>query len=115
SPVCKNFSAQFKDSFSAYQKSWINNRNIDVNYYRLELQVNSEQHYITGKVTTYFKTTDSLTNLVFDLSNHLQVDSIFFQNRLQTAKIHSNNKINIKLDKPLAVNTYDSISIKYRG
>lgn len=115
SPVCKNFSAQFKDSFSAYQKSWINNRNIDVNYYRLEIQVNSEQHYITGKVTTYFKTTDSLTNLVFDLSNHLQVDSILFQNRLQTAKIHSNNKINIKLDKPLAVNTYDSISIKYRG
>lgn len=113
--LCKQFSPKFKQSFKLQQKSLIDDRNIEVSYYRLELEVNPELKYIDGEVTTYFTATDTLSTLIFDLSNHLQVDSIFYGNQFQTAFIHANNLLEIKLDQQLNVQQFDSIRIQYSG
>lgn len=113
--LCKHFSTHFKQAFKKQQKSLSDDRNLDVSYYRLELSIDPKQNYIEGDVTTYFKSNDSLNEVTFDLSNHLQVDSIFFQNRFQTAFIHLNNRLEIKLDSSIKTNTLDSIRIQYSG
>lgn len=113
--LCKQFTTETKKAFTAKQKSINIDRKIDINYYRIELHIDAKYKYIEGKVTAYFKTTDSLNKAIFDMSNHLQIDSVFFQNRFQTTFLHTNNLVEIKLDHPLSSNTFDSIQIVYSG
>jgi aminopeptidase N len=88
--------------------------NFDVKFYRCEWEVDPAIRYIKGKVTVYFKMSSSSTNIVLDLMNALNVDSI---------KHHGNNityaqpvnTLQVNFPASITAGTLDSISIFYKG
>ncbi|WP_321997614.1 M1 family aminopeptidase [Draconibacterium orientale] len=92
-----------------------NNSLTDFVYQRLEWQIDPAVRYISGKVTTHFKSQTELLNaLQFDLSDSLTVDSVIIENNRVTFT-HQNNKIEINLPEPLLFNQLDSASVIYHG
>ncbi|WP_321370229.1 M1 family aminopeptidase [uncultured Draconibacterium sp.] len=92
-----------------------NNNLTDFVYQRMEWQVDPAIRFISGKVTTYFKSkTESLASVEFDLSDSLTVDSVLVGNNSATFT-HQNNKIGIELPQSLAFNQLDSVSVFYHG
>ena len=92
-----------------------NNNLTDFVYQRMEWQVDPAIRFISGKVTTYFKSkTEALTFVEFDLSDSLTVDSVLVGNNSATFT-HKNNKIEINLAQSLAFNQLDSVSVFYHG
>ncbi len=92
-----------------------NNSLTDFIYQRMEWDVDPAIRYISGKVTTYFKSKTELLNTIeFDLSDSLTVDSVFIGNNLASF-IHQNNKIQVNLPESLLLNQLDSVSIFYQG
>lgn len=87
----------------------------DLIYHRLSLQLDPEISFINGEVTTYFKPVKkSINNLSFDLTNRLHVDSVLYHNQKQKYK-HTDNVVNISLDKTINMGVLDSISVFYSG
>lgn len=105
----RNF--QLKSTFIESQ----NNSLTDFIYQRMEWQVDPAVHYISGKVTTHFKSKTELLNTIeFDLSDALTIDSVFIGNN-SAPFTHQNNKIEINLPEPLMLNQLDSASVFYHG
>ncbi|WP_319479872.1 M1 family aminopeptidase [uncultured Draconibacterium sp.] len=87
----------------------------DFIYQRMEWQVDPAVHYISGKVTTHFKSKTELLNTIeFDLSDSLTVDSVVIGNN-SAPFTHQNNKVEINLPEPLSLNQLDSASVFYHG
>ncbi len=88
--------------------------NINVVYARMEWRVDPAVLYIRGKVCLYFKVNKNTQNINIHLSDKLKIDTI-----LQHSKVlsytRSKDLIHIQLEKPLAANELDSISIQYQG
>src|SRR5271157_5547687 len=56
-----------------------NGDNYDVKYHRMHWNIDPDTLFICGEVTTYFKTTkSSVSQITFDLSSLLVVDSIIY-------------------------------------
>ncbi|WP_297097056.1 M1 family metallopeptidase [uncultured Draconibacterium sp.] len=92
-----------------------NNSLTDIVYQRMEWQVDPAIRYISGKVTSYFKSETELLNTIeFDLSDSLIVDSVFIRNN-SAAFTHQNNKVEINLQESLLLNQLDSATIFYHG
>ena len=88
---------------------------IDVTYYGLKLEVTSNPHYLSGSVIIGIKVDTSEINSCFlDLRNALTVDSILL-NGVATTYIHSDNKININLDKTYFQGESFSVEVFYQG
>ncbi len=93
----------------------------DLKYHslHLEIKVNPStslfQRFIKGKVTSYFEpATDEFTEIGFDLSTALVVDStVYHGQRLDYT--HSDNKLIITLPLELNKNVIDSLSVYYQG
>ena len=99
------------------QKSAPQTSNYDVNFYRLDLDLNPSVRFIQGNVTTYF-TVDSTTlnSIVFDFSNQLFADSAIYHGISYTnLNTSGNNTVEFQFPTPLVQNTLDSITIFYRG
>ncbi len=97
------------------QNKSFENRNIDVNYYRLNLTIEPAIKYVQGSLTSYFSINeDSLQSLTFDISDSLQIDSIKHRNSL-TTYLHQDNKVIITTNDTLFQNELDSITIYYQG
>ncbi|QIA06646.1 M1 family aminopeptidase [Draconibacterium halophilum] len=92
-----------------------NNTLTDFIYQRMEWQVDPAVRYISGNVTSYFKSqTELLNSIEFDLSDSLTVDSVFTGNS-KAIFTHQDNKISIELTDPLSNDQLDSVSIFYHG
>ena len=91
-----------------------NTQNYDVKYHKLELKVNPENYYISGKVTTRFVPHTTLTTLVFDLANELQVSSVKQGNTALTFS-QGNQQLTIQLAQAVAQGTEGSVEITYAG
>ena len=89
--------------------------NIDVTYYKLNLNINYASQQIFGLVTVNAKSTvPGLSQFFLDLQNSLTVDSII----ANTSKLqfdHSQNIINITLPESYAPGESFSINIYYHG
>jgi aminopeptidase N len=87
----------------------------DCIYQRMEWEIDPAVRYISGKVTSYFKSkTNDLSFIEFDLSDELLVDSIC-QNTSKLIFTRENDKITISLNSFLQENEIDSVSITYHG
>ncbi|KJF44030.1 M1 family aminopeptidase [Draconibacterium sediminis] len=87
----------------------------DFIYQRMEWQVDPAVRYISGKVTTHFKSQTGLLNTVeFDLSDSLTVDSVIIRNKTATFT-HQNNKLEVDLPESLLPDQLDSVSVFYQG
>jgi len=83
----------------------------DVKYYRLDLTVNPSIRFITGNVTIYFVPNQNLSQIVFDLSNSLVVDSV--KSSSQGAFSHAQDAI--AYNQNFTANVLDSVTIYYHG
>ncbi len=89
--------------------------NIDVTYYKLNLNVSYTPKNIKGEVTINAKSKVALLDQVtIDLQNALTTDSIKIGNKKLTF-LHQSNQILIKLDKIYAENQLVSFVIYYHG
>ncbi len=118
-PVFLTDKIAFQESKTTYQKSVFkenaNYSETDFIYQRMEWDINPDILYIKGKITSYFKSkTNGLTNVEFDLSATMVVDSIIKQNK-QLAFQRDSNKIIIQLETELQNGQIDSLSIYYQG
>ncbi len=88
---------------------------IDVTYYGLDIKVTYSPQYISRSVISNIKVdTDSINSCKLDLRNELSVDSILL-NGTTTSFSHSNNQINIDLDKTYLQDEIFSLQIFYQG
>ncbi|MFN8286250.1 MAG: M1 family aminopeptidase [Chitinophagales bacterium] len=86
--------------------------NTDIIQQRLELSVNPEVKYITGKVNTVFVPQPSIDFLEFDLSDSLVVDSIIYHN---SAMVFAHTNMVLHINLPQSVTQRDSIAVYYHG
>ena len=89
-----------------------NTQNYDVVYYRLDLKVRPDSHYIQGNVTVFFIPNENISNIFFDLNNLLTIDSVLYQKNA-IAFEHNHNQIIISQN--FQSSTLDSITIYYQG
>ncbi len=103
--------AEMKQVFFKTIQENPNTTTYDVKYYRLQLNINPAQRFIRGVVTIYFVPNIDLTEIVFDLSNELTVDSLVSNN----SGIYSHIGNVIKLNHSFSAGVLDSLSIFYQG
>ena len=91
-----------------------NTLNYDVTYHKLELNVNPEQYFIGGTVTTQFVPNENLQHIVFDFSHQLQVTEVLQQNQSLTFS-QADNELTIQLDDTVEEGTTGEVVITYQG
>ena len=88
---------------------------IDVTYYKLDLNVSYTPHYIDGAVTVNARVdTNSISNMFLDLQNALTVDSVYL-NGAPASFTHTGNKVNIDLDRIYNQDEEFSVVVYYQG
>ncbi len=88
----------------------------DIKYHRLEWNINPNNYYISGTVTTYFMPKEAnFVALHFDLANTLQVNSVIFHGQEVETYSQSNNMLTINLPNSLSMAELDSVSVTYEG
>lgn len=89
----------------------------DVNYHRLKFDVKpANEGPLKGKVHTAFTVTaDSLKDLLFDLNNEMQVDSVRMHGETLSFDHEQNNRLIINLPQTYAKGAADSLDIYYKG
>ncbi len=90
--------------------------NYDLKYYRFEWQIDPAVFQIKGTVTPYFKVlTDGFSEINFDFSNQLVIDSIKYKGIKLAFSQPSTYTLNIKFPTAIPKSTIDSLSITYSG
>lgn len=87
---------------------------IDVKYHRCEWTIDPAVQAISGKVTTYFTTKTSATQIVFDLRDNMIVDEVT-RNGANLSFTRKDNTVIINLGFSLPASSFDSVSILYHG
>ena len=110
--------AENKSRHELLKSSFVESQNYsetDFIYQRMEWEVDPSVRYISGKITSYFKSkTDNLNEVEFDLYYNMNVDSIFHGgNKINHS--HMGNKLNIPLETSLNTGDIDSVEIYYQG
>ena len=92
-----------------------NYSDFDLVYQRMEWEINPNVRYIKGNVASYFTSQiENLTEIEFDLNDTMRVDSVI-QHKQKIEFTHEENKLMIKLAKPLTKLQFDSLQVYYQG
>jgi aminopeptidase N len=86
-----------------------------VSHYRFEWEVDPAVRFLKGKVTSSFIITAPSSNIRFDLSDSLQVDSVLYRTQKLSQARPGNNTLQINFPTNLTAGTRDSVSIFYQG
>ena len=62
------------------QKINLNTANYDLKYHRLDLDLDPEEAFISGVITSHFLALEDLDQITFDLSDNMQVQSVIHLN-----------------------------------
>ncbi len=92
-----------------------NTLNYDLRYARVELDLDPNQQYVSGTVTSHFKMLSDSDHIFFDLADNLTVSAVKYHG--QNLIFQQLNTDEIKINFPVAVTaqTTDSLSITYSG
>ncbi len=105
----------FKQMKSMGKLYYPGDQNIDVTYYKLDLNISYSPQQITGAVTIDAKSLeDNLTSVFYDLQNALTVDSVVAPSGRLTFT-HSGNKINLTLDRAYNIGELFEVVVYYHG
>ena len=91
-----------------------NTQNYDIKYHRLEVTINPNQYFISGKVTSRFIPTENLNTIVFDLSHQLNVSQVKQGASILTFT-QSNNQLTINLAQTVNQGVQGEVEITYSG
>jgi aminopeptidase N len=86
-----------------------------VDYYRCDWNINPAVRYISGSVTSYFTITTATSEIVYDLSKQLTVDSVRLHKKLLSFSQKVNNTVVIHFSTTLSAGKRDSVSVFYHG
>jgi aminopeptidase N len=89
--------------------------NFDVNLYRCVWQLDPEERYINGAITSYFTIKTPADSIVFDLVNTLTVDSVIYHSNKISFRQSTDNGLIIKWPATISAGQKDSVSIFYQG
>ncbi len=89
--------------------------NFQVTYYRCNWKIDPAVRYMSGSVTSYFKTTAFTHQIVYDFTDKLTVDSVLYHNQHASFSQQSNATIVINFSVEFAIGKQDSVSIYYHG
>ncbi|MDC1492148.1 M1 family aminopeptidase [Flavobacteriaceae bacterium] len=99
------------------QKINLNTTNYDLKYHRLDLDLNPEEAFISGVITSHFLALQDLDQITFDLSDNMQVQSVIHlgSNTNLGFTQTSTDEVTIDLQNTQNQGVIDSISISYSG
>ncbi len=107
----ESYASTFKFSKTKYP----GDSSYDIIYYKLNLTISYSPNYLTGQVTVLAKAVvDNLESVFLDLSDNLIVDSVVSEESSLSFN-HSENKIDISLNKSYGLNENISLIIFYGG
>lgn len=88
----------------------------DLKYHRFEWDLNPNFLYMKGAVTTYFESNiEALTDIYFDLSDSLSVDSVTYHGQNLNYLRPGNHLLQILLPTSIPKQILDSLTIFYQG
>jgi aminopeptidase N len=100
-----------KSAFQEYQDY----SSYNLIYQRMEWNVNPSVKYISGKVTSHFKSkADNLSEIGFDLDSMMTIDSVFYQN-IRVEFKRTGDRFFIPLKNPVPSGKIDSVLVYYQG
>lgn len=92
-----------------------NTLNYDLQYVRLELDLDPNEQYISGTVTSRFKMLANSPTIYFDLADNLSVSTVKYHGQNLTFQQLNSDEIRINFPSALTAQTTDSLSITYSG
>ncbi len=88
----------------------------DIHYQVMRWEIDPAQYYISGEITYYFRSrTDHLTELILDLSDALQVNSVERHGTPLSFTHTDDQLLTIDLGKDLLTDDYDTLTVTYEG
>ncbi len=106
---------QFEYQMQMSEINYPSDYNINVTYYKLNLNLTYNPDYLRGIVTVNAKSNvPSLDSFYLDLTDTLKVDSVTSGGKLLSFK-HADEKLSITLDKPYNIDDEFSVKIYYQG
>ena len=99
------------------QKINLNTINYDLKYHKLDLDLNPEDAFISGVITSHFLALQDLEQITFDLSDNMQVESVIYLATNASLAFTQNSNDEVIIDLPNIQNqgVLDSVSISYSG
>jgi aminopeptidase N len=95
--------------------STVASNNFNVSFYRCEWQVDPAIKYITGKVTSHFRITETTGSITWDLLRQLTVDSVLYHNNKITFEQTVSHALTVNFPATINAGALDSITIFYQG
>lgn len=93
-----------------------NGNNYDLTYQRMNWYIDPDTLFISGEVTSYFKTANASVNRIsFDFSSAMFVDSVVYHGGDISYYHNFNDGLIIYLPSSLPLNQADSVSVYYHG
>lgn len=116
SQLCSSSKIQMLEKLSESSKiNYPGDSNIDVTYYKLDLNISYANQSLNGTVTiNSISLTNGLTNIFFDLQDHFKLQGVTLNGNPLNATLQ-NDKVNITLDKTYNIGEDFSIVIQYSG
>ncbi|MCD9853247.1 T9SS type A sorting domain-containing protein [Epilithonimonas sp. JDS] len=92
-----------------------NTLNYDLTYVRLELDLDPNQQYVSGTVTSHFKMLQNSNDIYFDLADNLTVSNVKYHGQDLTFQQLNTDEIKINFPSSVLAQVTDSLSITYSG
>ncbi len=92
-----------------------NTLNYDLQYQRMDIDIDPAVYYISGSVTSHFKPNQNLGSIYFDLTNLLTVSQVQYHGSNLPFQQLSTQEIKIDFPTSLSANVLDSLTIHYSG
>lgn len=92
-----------------------NTLNYDITYHKLELSVDPDVYFVSGKITTTYTALANMNTLYFDLANELTVASVTQNGVNLTYTQNGSNELVITLPATQTTGTAATVEITYSG
>ncbi len=92
-----------------------NTSNYDLRYHKLELNVNPNQSFISGDITSYFVAESDMTTITFDLAQNLTVSQVLQRGVSLSFTHNTDDELVITLPTTLLADQLDSLTVSYSG
>lgn len=90
-------------------------QNIDVTYYKLDLEIDYDTKHLSGEVTVKAKSLiNDLQSFYLDLQDHFTIESVTLNNTTLNTTLQ-NDKLEITLNQPYQINEEFEVVVKYNG
>ncbi|MEM0517619.1 M1 family aminopeptidase [Aequorivita flava] len=93
----------------------LNTGNYDLKYHRLEFNIDPQQAFISGKVTSHFVAKEDLNTVTFELVDNMTVSQVTQRGTPLSFTQNNNDEVVITLPQMQATGVLDSLAISYSG